>query len=110
METNSRHRASGRSCPAAAGAAAVEEPVEVIYDGGVQGKWVDAGWARRDTDAGKPAHVDFSNHSGWTLVRHGLYGKFTAVRLHLQAPSHFGLFLDMQLGAENDAIPFRACL
>ena len=86
--------------PIMAAAATIEEPIEMLYDGGVQGKWVDAGWARRDTDVGKPAHVDFSNHSGWTLVRHGLYGKFTAVRLHMKAPPSFGFFLDMQLGAE----------
>lgn len=79
-----------------------EVMTDIIYDGGLRGKWQDQGWAPRDTINGQSARLDFADLAGWILVRRAPVGPASALRFRLLAPASFGDFLEVKLGGQSD--------
>ena len=79
-----------------------EMVMEPIYDGGLKTKWQDWGWARRDTELGKPARINFAGNAGWILVNRSLIGTFSAIGWQMAAPAKFGDFLEVRVASEAD--------
>ena len=76
--------------------------VETIYEGGLQDRWQDWGWAPRDTDIGHRARLNFSGYGGWTLVHRSTLQSITAITFVMAAPPRFGNFLEIYVGSETD--------
>jgi hypothetical protein len=72
-----------------------------IYEGGLKNNWQDWGWAHRTLSPGQPARLNFSRYAGWILAQRNLPGAFASVSLSYRAPSSFGSFLELRLGAEG---------
>ena len=102
--------APSQADPGAATAPAGPPPqvVEWVYDGALQPRWFDFGYAPHGPPGPGPQLLDLSGHGGWILAtRTGEWEKLGDLVFSYQANASFGDFFDVKLDA-GDATAFPA--
>jgi len=89
-----------------AGRAGADAPapgvVEWVYDGALQPRWFDFGYAPHGPPGPGPQSLDFSGWGGWILAtRSGQWAQLGDLVFSYQADPDFGDFLDVKLDAGN---------
>ncbi len=88
---------SSPSPPAPGAPIAIAQP---IYDGKLQNKWEDYGWAKREVSGPGPARVDFSKYGGWIIAKPGLPDEgttFGGLTFRVKMPPGEGEFLELRI-------------